>query len=161
MKADHYALDMGNRRPRDRYGRPLPAGSRDELGQAGKRREIVASASNACRTGITLFNERRFFEAHEYFEHAWKSDDVDDRDRRFWKGVTQLAIGCCHAQRENARGALALLDRAAGNLKGFASPRGGLDSTALIPMARGIADQIRRHGASAGLDFPQFPSSGC
>ncbi len=24
-----------------------------------------------------------FFEAHEFFEYAWKADDLDDRDRRF------------------------------------------------------------------------------
>ncbi len=75
--------------PRDRYGRPLPRGSRDELDHDGEPEEVVGSAQEACRRGIALFDERRFFEAHEFFEYAWKADDVDDRDRRFWKGVSR------------------------------------------------------------------------
>jgi hypothetical protein len=105
-----------------------------------------------------LFDERRFFEAHEFFEYVWKADDVDDRDRRFWKGVTQVAVGCCHAQRENTCGALALLERAAGHLRRFPSPHRGIDTTALVSVARSVADQVRQRGASDSLDFPKFPA---
>ena len=104
-----------------------------------------------------LFDERRFFEAHEFFEYVWKADDVDDRDRGFWKGVTQVAVGCCHAQRGNRRGALAVLERAAGHLRRFPSPHWGIDTAALVSVARTVADQVRQHGASASLDFPKFP----
>jgi predicted metal-dependent hydrolase len=104
-----------------------------------------------------LFDERRFFEAHEFFEGCWNADDTEDRDRDFWKGVTQVAVGCCHAQRGNRRGALVLLGRAAGYLQRFPSPHRGIDTRALISLARAVADLVRRHGASAGLDFPEFP----
>ncbi len=120
----------------------------------------MGSAREACRRGIALFNERRFFEAHEFFEYAWKADDVDDRDRGFWKGVTQVAVGCCHAQRGNSRGALALLERAAGQLRHFPSPHWGIDTTALVSVARSVADQVRQRGASASLDFPRLPTVG-
>ncbi len=118
----------------------------------------MGSAREACRRGIALFDERRFFEAHEFFEYAWKADDVEDRDRLFWKGVTQVAVGCCHAQRENDRGALALLERAAGHLRRFPSLHRGIDTTALLSVARSVADQVRQRGASASLDFPKFPA---
>lgn len=98
-----------------------------------------------------MFDEQRFFEAHEFFEYAWKADDVDDRDRRFWKGVTQVAVGCCHAQRGNGRGALALLERAAGHLQRFPSPYWGVDTTALISVARSVADQVRLPFRRIGL----------
>jgi predicted metal-dependent hydrolase len=136
----------------------LPRGSTDELNQDGEPEEVVGSAQEACRRGIELFDERRFFEAHEFFEYIWKADDVDDRDRRFWKGVTQVAVGCCHAQRGNDRGALALLERAAGHLRRFASPHCGIDTTALVAVARSVAEQVRQRGASASLDFPRFPT---
>jgi predicted metal-dependent hydrolase len=106
-----------------------------------------------------LFDEQRFFEAHEFFERAWKADGVHNRDRRFWKAVTQVAVGCCHAQRENDRGALALLERAADHLRGFPSPHYGIDTTALISVTRKVADQVRQRGASATLDFPKFPTN--
>ena len=63
----------------------------------------MSSAREACLRAILLFDECRFFEAHEQFEHAWKDDDTDEEDRPFWKGVTQVAVGCCHAQRGNRR----------------------------------------------------------
>ena len=121
---------------------------------------VSGSTQEACRKGIALFDKRRFFEAHECFEYIWKADDVDDRDRDFWKGVTQVAVGCCHAQRGNERGALALLQRAAGYLGRFPSPHRGIDTTALVASAGSLADQLRQRGASADLDFPRFPASG-
>ena len=105
-----------------------------------------------------MFDEQRFFEAHEFFERVWKADGVHDRDGPFWKGVTQVAVGCCHAQRENDRGALALLERAAAYLRAFPSPHYGIDTTALISVTRSVADQVRQRGASAELDFPKFPT---
>ncbi len=117
------------------------------------------SAQEACRKGIALFDERRFFEAHEFFEYVWKADDVEDRDRRFWKGVTQVAVGCCHAQRGNDRGALALLERAASHLRCFPSPHRGIDTAELISVTRTVVDQVRQRGASDSLEFPGFPKA--
>lgn len=144
--------------PRDRYGRPLPRGSEDELGGAASPEQVVRSTREACRRGIALFDRGRFFEAHEFFEYVWKADDVAERDRRFWKGVTQVAVGCCHAQRGNDRGALAVLERAVDHLRRFPSPHRGIDTKALIAAARDVAAQVRRCGASAELDFPGFPT---
>ena len=144
--------------PRDRYGRLLRRGSRDDLAHAEKPEGVVGSVQEACRRGIALFDEQSFFEAHEFFEYVWKADDVDDGDRRFWKGITQLAVGCCHAQRANDRGALALLERAATHLRSCPSPHCGIDTAGLISMARSVADQVRQRGASANLDFPKFPT---
>ncbi len=148
---------MSRVRPRDRYGRLLPRGSKAERADAGQPEELVDSAREACRRGIALFDEQRFFEAHEFFEYAWKADDVDDRDRGFWKGVTQVAVGCCHAQRGNRRGALALLDRASDYLQRFPSPHWDVDTAALVSVAQNVAAQVRQRGASASLDFPRFP----
>jgi predicted metal-dependent hydrolase len=149
---------MGRTLPRDRYGRPLPRGSRDELIRADEA--AAGSTRQACRRGIALFDERRFFEAHECFEHAWKAGDVDERDRPFWKGVTQVAVGCCHVQRGNDRGAVALLERGAGYLERFPTPHRGIDTGRLVRAARELAERVRRRGASPGLGFPRFPVRG-
>jgi len=157
MKSGRFNQGTQRVPPRDRYGRPLPRGNRDELARDGEPQEVVGSAQEACRRGIELFDERRFFEAHEFFEYVWNADDVDDRNRGFWKGVTQVAVGCCHAQRGNRRGALALFERAAGYLRRYPSPHLGTDTAALISVARTVRDQVRQRGASASLDFPKFP----
>jgi hypothetical protein len=148
---------MREPRPRDRFGRPLPRGSRNELADSGPE-PALRSVAELRRLGISLFDDRRFFEAHELFESIWKSDDVDECDRPFWKAVTQIAVGCCHVQRGNARGALALLERGAGLLQGYGSPHLGIETEALIDAARRISQRVRRRGASPDLDFPKFPS---
>jgi predicted metal-dependent hydrolase len=120
----------------------------------------AANAFEARARGIALFDARRFFEAHEFFEYVWKAPEVEEGDRRFWKGVTQIAVGCCHVQRRNARGALALLERAIGYLSGYPSPHEGIDTSELIRVAVDVADQVRTRGASADIDFPRLPTVG-
>ena len=145
---------------RDRFGRPLPRAGGEERTETGEPEGTPRSVDEACRRGIALFNEQRFFEAHELFEWAWKAEGIGDGDHAFWKAVTQVAVGCCHAQRGNDRGALALLERAAEQLGSFPAPHCGIDPVRLAALARGVADQVRRHGASARLDFPKFPTAG-
>lgn len=145
---------MNARRPRDRYGRPLPAGSPDRL-----RREASTpgSSERSARRGAELFDARRFFEAHECFEALWNRCRSEDTDRAFWKGLTQIAVGCCHVQRGNTLGALALLERGARRLEGFPSPHLAVDTTRLIESARSLARRVGRRGASPDLAFPRFP----
>jgi hypothetical protein len=137
---------MRGRPPKDRYGRTLPPGSVDELAHAEDPAEVTASAREAWLRGMALFDAERFFEAHEFFEHVWKAPDVDEGDRPFWQGVTQVAVGCCHVQRGNARSAVAVLERAAGLFDGYPSPHHGIDTTALMALAHRLAADVRQHG---------------
>jgi predicted metal-dependent hydrolase len=83
---------------------------------------------------------------------------VPAADRRFWKGVTQVAVGCCHVQRGNSRGAVALLNRAAANLRNYPSPHHSVDTAALIMLTCDVAGQVGRRGASPEIDFGEFPA---
>ncbi len=146
-----------NARPRDRYGRPLPRGARDELPDRRDPVDVVASADEALARAVALFDAERFFEAHEFFEYAWKSDDVDEADRDFWKGLAQVAVGCCHVQRGNDEGAVTLLERAAGYLRPYPSPHHGVATGGVIDRALAVAVAVRERGASPQLSFPRFP----
>ena len=143
---------MPDSRPRDRYGRPLPPGRPDEL----LRDAAPASIDEVVDRAAALFDAGRFFEAHELLERVWKSEDIDPADRSFWKGATQVAVGCCHVQRGNARGAVALLRRAARNLEGTTS-RGGIDGSSLMRLALDLAAQVERGGTAAVRAVPRFP----
>lgn len=149
-----------NARPRDRFGRPLPRDAADELGDRVEPADVVASVAEALEHAARLFDEQRFFEAHEFLEYAWKSDEVDDGDRTFWKGVTQVAVGCAHTQRGNDTGAITLLERAIRHLGGYPSPHHGVDRDGLVAAAQQVIAQIRERGASPELDFPRFPLAG-
>ncbi|MCI0569161.1 MAG: DUF309 domain-containing protein [Myxococcaceae bacterium] len=144
--------------PRDRLGRPLPPGRPDELGQKLEPREQVGSESEALERAIALFDERRFYEAHEYFEYLWNSPAVAPEDRNFWKGLAQLSAACCHVQRENPRGAMTLFGRVVDNLRPYPSPHHELDTYAIIGLARALRDVISEHGVRRGFPFLPFPT---
>jgi uncharacterized protein len=146
-----------NARPRDRYGRPLPRGARDEMAHAEEPEAVVSTLDEAFERAVALFDARRFFEAHEFFEHIWKSAWVDPADKAFWKGVTQTAVGCCHVQRGNDRGAVTLLERAAEHLAPYPERHRGVDTVALAEAARSVAAQVRTEGAAPERAFPRFP----
>lgn len=139
-------------RPRDRFGRPLPEGSPDEL----RGGPPPSSVEEALRRGAELFDLRRFFEAHESFEWAWKSPEVDEQDRPFFKGLAQVAVGCCHIQRGNPAGAARLLARGAQSLKTCPSPHHGIDTADLAASAVDLGRTVGREGICAEPGFPSL-----
>ncbi|OBG38935.1 hypothetical protein A5672_15895 [Mycobacterium alsense] len=98
-------------RPRDALGRPLPPGSAgvpripDDLALAPA--ETLAYAQDLLDRGLA-------FNAHEVLEAAWKNGPA--HEQALWQGLTQLAVGITHVQRDNRKGATALLRRAAAHL---------------------------------------------
>lgn len=53
--------------------------------------------------GIGLFNDERFWDAHEAWEEAWKHE-TDPQRRLFLQGIIQVAAALVHWQRGNGRG---------------------------------------------------------
>jgi predicted metal-dependent hydrolase len=53
--------------------------------------------------GIDLFNQGRYWDAHEAWEEAW-TPDRHGPDSGFYKGLIQVAAGCLHYTRHNRRG---------------------------------------------------------
>ena len=75
-----------NARPRDRFGAPLPRGSVDELAHRQEPEEVVSTVAEALDEAVALFDEQRFFEAHEFLEYVWKSDEIPRRGPRLLEG---------------------------------------------------------------------------
>jgi len=59
--------------------------------------------------GIRLFNEHRFFEAHEALETAWMQETGAVRD--LYRGILQIAVAYYHIERGNFRGAVKMFKR--------------------------------------------------
>jgi len=57
----------------------------------------------ALDTGIALFNQRRYFEAHEIWEAAWLR--ADGQDKLFLQFLIQAAAALLHVERGNYGGA--------------------------------------------------------
>ena len=107
--------------------------------------------------GIAEFNRRDFFECHESIEEAWGEEN--GRVRVFYQGLIQVAVGCCHAQRGNLRGALDLLALGHQKLEPFAPSCQGVDVKGLLEQSGRLGDTLRRlgEGGLSGLDPAEFP----
>lgn len=142
-------------RPRDRTGRPLPYDTDLDRSQRTEEHDY-GSQDEALSTGLRLWSEHRFFEAHECLEDVWHQATPGDRE--FWKGVIQVAVGCVHDQRGNPDGAVTLLRRAADYLDPYPSPHHGIDTDELRRRARAMADQVDDQGTGVAT-YPTVPTT--
>jgi predicted metal-dependent hydrolase len=84
--------------------------------------KTVSSISEyALKTGINLFNEGKYFDAHEAWEGPWRGA-WDAKDKRFLQGLIMAAAAFFHARKRECDGATALLGKSIPLL------RSGLDS---------------------------------
>lgn len=143
--------------PRDRFGRPLPVGCVDELSDRQDPERAGLDPWDALRVAARLFDEQRYFEAHEFFEYLWKHPEVRHDSRSSWKAVTQLAAGLCHLQRGNTAGAVALLSRATHRLERDRATGSEVDTEALIRMTGRVLRDLERGGRSVAGSVPRFP----
>jgi uncharacterized protein len=73
--------------------------------------------SEQFRHGVTLFNARKFFEAHEVWEELWLAESGPEKT--FLQGLIQLAAAFHHHDRGNSRGAKSLLAAGLAKLRHF------------------------------------------
>ena len=133
-----------NARPRDALGRPLPRGTHGELPPP---EEPALSPDAALETAQRLIDSGRAFRAHEVLEASWKAAPTGERE--LWRGLAQVAVGLTHAQRGNARGAVALLRRGGERVGGYVRPPHGIDAAGVASSAADLADDIERAGLAA------------
>jgi len=133
-----------NARPRDPYGRPLPRGA------AGVERvsdDLTLEPDDAVTEAQRLLDAGLAFSAHEVLEGLWKAAPIAQRG--LWRGLAQLAVGVTHAQRGNARGAVALLTRAADGLRRWDGP---VPATIDLEGVRARAEDLASRIETLGLD---------
>ncbi|MBP7998588.1 MAG: DUF309 domain-containing protein [Chloroflexi bacterium] len=88
-----------------------------ELVQKQARQWDVAGIAAACqqplsdhaRTGLHLFNQGEYFEAHEALEHAWNEDTSPARE--CYRAILQIAVAYLQIQRGNYNGAVKMFLR--------------------------------------------------
>ena len=132
-----------NARPRDEHGRPLPRGA------AGVERvpeDLVLDPDAGVAQAQRLLDDGLPFPAHDVLEGVWKAAPAAERE--LWRALAQLAVGLTHAQRGNARGAVALLDRAAEALGRWTGPA---PSSVDLELVRAYAERLARRIEGSGL----------
>ncbi len=102
--------------------------------------------------GVELFNEARFYEAHEVWEEVWRSTTPEPRD--LLQGLIQVAVAMVH-QRDRGRPAVArrVLAKGRRRVEPYRPVRLGLDLEDLL----GAVDQWSRWLESCAGDPPALP----
>ena len=72
--------------------------------------------------GIDAFNNRKFYEAHEYWEELWL--DYKLTDATFIQGLIQLAVSYFHLFNNNLKGARSMIRKCLGKFEGVEMVRG-------------------------------------
>jgi hypothetical protein len=100
----------------------------------------------ALDRGINLFNEQRFFEAHEEWEQEWRLM-TEGGDKTFFQGLIYAAASFLHYTRRECAGAKELLSRS------LASLRAGMDGHSDISVGQLIEDLTRLQEPFASCTF--------
>jgi len=104
------------------------------------------------RSGADLFNQEKFFAAHEVWEDCWR-ESVGPL-RAVLQGLVQAAAGFHHLQSGNREGAISLLAKAESRLR--------TENTAVVgapwdlgSFQRALADRVR--ALKAGITPVTYP----
>jgi len=108
--------------------------------------------------GVELFNQARFFDAHEALEDAWREVPRDLPLKKHLQGMVQLAVAFHHQSTGNFVGARSVLERALRNLQGGEDSFPALDfdllRAELTPWRRFLHESRSLDGKkSAGSDI--------
>jgi uncharacterized protein len=102
--------------------------------------------------GLELIRARRFFDAHEELELAWRAAPVEERD--FYQGLVHVAVGWYQAGRANRYGCERQLEKASRRLGQYAPAHRGVDVADVLAQV-GVAQATVAAGSLA-LEPPRF-----
>jgi predicted metal-dependent hydrolase len=100
----------------------------------------------ALDRGINLFNQQRFFEAHEEWEQEWRLMTAGV-DKTFFQGLIYAAAAFVHYTRREYAGGKELLSRSLSSL------RAGMDEYPDISVGQLIEDLTRLQESFASCNF--------
>lgn len=102
-----------------------------------------------AQIGIQLFNQGKFFEAHEHLELAWRAEPSPKR--YLYIGILQAGVAYYHVQQRNYRGALKVIARSRRWLNLLPQWCGGVNIGQLRADLDAVEKAVRELGP-AGLD---------
>ena len=77
--------------------------------------ETTKSFRDSLFTALDLFNNQKWYEAHDAFEEIWNS--LDGEERQVIQGILQVSVSQFHLSKGNLNGATILLGEGLGRIK--------------------------------------------
>jgi predicted metal-dependent hydrolase len=93
---------------------------------------------------FALFNEQKFYEAHDILENLWLPDKHGPNGN-FYKGLIQLAGAFVHLQKNRLRPSAALFKLAQTNLAKYSAWHEHLDMTAVLKLIASWLERLESH----------------
>lgn len=109
----------------------------------------------AVEEGIRLFNNRKFFEAHEALEAVWLHSQGDERS--LLHGLIQVAAAFHHQQRGNIRGFRRVFEKGVGKLEGLSRTTYHIDLADLLTQLEPWRVILSRAVSLDSLALPPLP----
>ena len=91
-------------------------------------------------SGLSLFNDKKFYDAHEYWEELWLEYHLEDK--KFVQGLIQLTVAYYHLSTGNIKGARSLLNKSLDKMKLFSPSNRGIDVQQLVKLIENSIDMI-------------------
>src|SRR5512143_3779930 len=104
-----------------------------------------------ARQGILLFNEGRYFDAHEELEAAWREEK--GRIRELYQGILEAAVTYLHITRGNYSGAVKVYGRSTRWLKDWPEQCRGVDVGQLRRDLAAAVFEVQRLGEARMSEF--------
>jgi predicted metal-dependent hydrolase len=104
-----------------------------------------------ARAGIMLFNQGRYFEAHEELELAWREEP--GAIRHLYQGILEAGVTYLHLKRGNLSGALKVFGRSMRWLRGWPEVCRGADIGQLRRDLNAIMVEAQRVGVAGLADI--------
>jgi predicted metal-dependent hydrolase len=104
-----------------------------------------------ARQGLRLFNEGRYFEAHEELEAAWK--DERGKIRELYQGILEAGVTYLHIRRGNYAGAVKVHARSLRWLNNWPENCRGVDVGQLRRDLDAAVAEVRRLGLARLMEF--------
>jgi uncharacterized protein len=110
--------------------------------------------SHQYQQGIRLFNDAKFFDAHEALEDVWR--DAPAESKKFLQGLVQVAVAFHHHSTGNRVGLRSVLERAIRNLGEPAGEFGQIHTPDLLQSLHEWRDAI-----DSNSPMPRLPKISC
>ncbi len=89
------------------------------------REEDIKSFEDSLFDALNLFNNQKWYEAHDAFEDIWNTLDGDER--QIIQGILQVSVSQFHLSKGNLNGATILLGEGLGRIKNRTNIDFGID----------------------------------
>ena len=114
--------------------------------------ESPKSFKESLFTALDLFNNHKWYEAHDAFEEIWNS--VDGDERQVIQGILQVSVSQFHLSKGNLNGATILLGEGLGRIKTRTNINIGID---LESFCRCLEDLLRKLQCKELIDEKDRP----